>query len=139
MRPRGILVALGLALVGCGPMGSGGGATSPAASSAPPARHDGRYLLAWEGAKASDLEQSLGRPEAVSKLASGETILTYRWSQTQTYGGYAVANGGYSQLGTQYVPTQVVSLNCRARFTIGIDGKVRSVDLFGNGCMDQHR
>jgi len=47
--------------------------------------------------------------------------------------------GGYSQLGTQYVPTQVVSLNCRARFTVGANGLVQSIDLLGNGCMDMHR
>ena len=65
--------------------------------------------------------------------------MAYRWNRTQTTGGYAVSMGGYSQLGTQYVPTEVVSINCLARFTIGADQRVRDIDLQGNGCLAEHR
>jgi hypothetical protein len=75
----------------------------------------------------------------VPKLASGETVMIYRWSHSQIYGGYAVSMGGYSQLGTQYVPTQVVSMNCQARFTIGTDDRVRDIAFQGNGCLQEHR
>jgi hypothetical protein len=96
-------------------------------------------LFSWQGASASALQQGLGPPDETYALPSGETVMAYRWSRTQTTGGYAVSMGGYSQLGTQYVPTEVVSVNCRARFTIGPDQRVRDVDLQGNGCFAEHR
>src|SRR5215470_15640324 len=99
-----LIPALILGLAGCAAGGGDAGLGAADAGPAPSGGGGGRYLLAWEGATVSELEQSLGRPEAVNKLASGETVMTYKWSQTQTYGGYAVPNGGYSQLGTQYVP-----------------------------------
>ena len=131
-RVASILVLM-LGLAACSaPSGGGGGASS--APSGP-----GGDLLSWQGQPAAVLEQHLGPPDSVEKLDSGETIMSYRWCRTQTYGGYAVSMGGYSQLGTQYVPTQVVSLNCRARFTVGANGLVQSIDLLGHGCMDTHR
>jgi hypothetical protein len=131
------ILAMLLGLAACAaPSGGGGGGGGGGGY---PPSGPARDLLSRQGQPATVLEQHLGPPDSVEKLDSGETIMSYLWSRTQTYGGYAVSMGGYSQLGTQYVPTQVVSLNCRARFTIGTNGLVQSIDLLGNGCMDMHR
>ncbi len=121
----GLLLVLSLAAAGC---------SLPPAGGAPP-----RNLLSWQGASAAALEQALGPPDSIDRLASGETVLAYRWSRTDTTGGYAVAMGGYPQLGTQYVPMRITSLNCFARFTLGPDGRVRDIGLQGNGCFAEHR
>jgi hypothetical protein len=60
--------------------------------------------------------------------------MAYRWSRTQITGGYAVSIGGFSQLGTQYVPQRWVSMNCLARFTLGNNDRVRDIALRGNSC-----
>ena len=134
MRQRyGVMLALMLGVAGCtAPSGGGGSVGGVGSNASGPARD----LLSWQGQPATALEQQLGPPDSVEALESGGKIMSYRWSRTFTYGGYAVANGGYSQLGTQYVPTQMVSLNCRARFTVSSNGIVQSIDLLGNGCMD---
>ena len=123
---RCLLLAVMLGAAGCAPSAGGGGAPA-------------RDILSWQGQSAAALQQGLGPPDAVEKLASGETVMIYRWSRSQIYGGYAVSMGGYSQLGTQYVPTQVVSMNCQARFTIGADDRVRDIEFQGNGCLQEHR
>lgn len=122
---RILLLMVMLAAAGCAASGRGG---APA-----------QDILSWQGQSAAALQQGLGPPDAVDKLASGETVMIYRWSRSQVYGGYAVSRGGYSQLGTQYVPTQVVSMNCQARFTIGADDRVRDIEFQGNGCLQEHR
>jgi len=108
-------------------------------TSSGPAAAPGRDLLSWQGATVGELEQALGRPDNSYALSSGERVLAYRWSRSETTGGYAVSMGGYSQLGTQYVPTQVVTLNCIARFTLGPDDRIKSTDLQGSGCFADHR
>jgi hypothetical protein len=118
---RSLVLAAMLGAAGCASSAGGGG---------PPARD----ILSWQGQSAAALQQGLGPPDAVDKLASGETVMIYRWSHSQIYGGYAVSMGGYSQLGTQYVPTQVVSMNCQARFTIGADDRP-GCRIQGNGCL----
>ena len=123
---RSLLLAVMLGAAGCATSAGGGGAPA-------------RDILSWQGQSAAALQQGLGPPDAVEKSASGETVMIYRWSRSQTYGGYAVSMGGYSQLGTQYVPTQVVSMNCQARFTIGADDRVRDIEFQGNGCLQEHR
>jgi len=123
---RSLMLGVMLGLAGCAASGGGGGAPAP-------------DILSWQGQSAAALQQGLGPPDAVDKLPSGETVMTYRWSNSQIYGGYAVSMGGYSQLGTQYVPTQVVSMNCQARFTIGADDRVRDIAFQGNGCLQEHR
>jgi hypothetical protein len=120
-----LVFAMMLGVAGCASSGGGG---APA-----------QNILSWQGQPAAALQQGLGPPDAVEKSATGETVMIYRWSRSQTYGGYAVSMGGYSQLGTQYVPTQVVSMNCHARFTIGADDRVRDIEFQGNGCLQEHR
>jgi len=123
---RSLVLAAMLGAAGCASSAGGGGAPT-------------RDILSWQGQSAAALQQGLGPPDAIDKLASGETVMIYRWSHSQIYGGYAVSMGGYSQLGTQYVPTQVVSMNCQARFTIGTDDRVRDIAFQGNGCLQEHR
>ena len=108
-------------------------------SSARPGSAGGRDLLSWQGATVGELEQALGPPDDSYVLSSGERVLAYRWSRTETTGGYAVPLGGYSQLGMQYVPTQVVTMNCLARFTVGPGDGITNTDLQGNGCFADHR
>jgi hypothetical protein len=124
---RALTLAFILGLAGCASSGGSGGGT--------PARD----IMSWEGASAAELQKELGPPDATYTSDTGAKVLEYSWSRTQTTGGYAVSYGGYSQLGTQYVPTQVVSLNCKARFTIGPDDRVADVGWQGNGCLSQGR
>jgi hypothetical protein len=98
-----------------------------------------RALLSWLGASAEELQQGLGPPDSVEELPSSEKVMVYRWSRTQTTGGYPVSMGGFSQLGTQYVPTRVVSINCLAQFMLNADDRVRDIALQGNGCWADHR
>ncbi len=98
-----------------------------------------RPALSWLGATSAELQQGYGQPDSVAPLPEGGKIMTYRWSRTETAGGFAVANGGHPQLGTQYVPTQTVSMNCLARFVLGADDHVREILLQGNGCWADHR
>jgi hypothetical protein len=123
---RSLALATMLGAAACASSAGGGGAPA-------------RDILSWQGQSAAALQQGLGPPDAVDNLASGEKVMIYRWSRSQIYGGYAVSMGGYSQLGTQYVPTQVVSMNCQARFTIGADDRVRDIAFQGNGCLQEHR
>jgi hypothetical protein len=122
-----LTLTMAWALVGCTPAtGSGAGG--------PP-----RNPLSWLGASGEDLQQDLGPPNSIEELPSGEKVMAYRWSRTQIAGGYAVSPGGFSQLGTQYVPERMVSINCFARFTIDANDQVRDIALRGNGCLGDSR
>jgi hypothetical protein len=90
--------------------------------------------MSWYGASAKELQQGLGPPDFVEQLPSNEKVMIYRWSRTQTTGGYAVPIGGYSQMGFQYVPTRTTTMNCLARYTIGANDRVRDIGLQGNDC-----
>ena len=128
------VLALGFGVAGCA------GPSTPPAGTPPP-----RDILAWRGATAGELEQGLGPPDATYRLASGETVLEYSWTRTQTTGGYTVNTAGSMYTGStwdttrQYVPTRVVSLNCRARFTLGADDRVRNIGWQGQGCLSNRR
>ncbi len=115
------------------------GATGCTSSSGGAGEQPSRPALSWLGASATELQQGYGVPDSVDQTPEGGKVMTYRWSRTQTSGGFAVSPGGYSQLGTQYVPTRVVSMNCVARFVLGPDDRVREILLQGNGCWGDHR
>lgn len=122
-----LVAACTLSVAGCSsPNGSASGEPS-------------RPALSWLGASAEDLQQGYGPPDSVDESSGGGKVMTYRWSRTQTSGGFAVAAGGHPELGIQYVPTQVISMNCLARFMIGPDDRVREILLQGNGCWTDHR
>ena len=124
---RALTVASMLSLLGCA-SSTGSGSEGP-----PP------DFLSWLGASAEELQQGLGPPDSVEELPSNERVMAYRWSRTQTTGGYATSIGGFSQLGTQYVPERRVSMNCLARFTLGNNDRVRDIALRGNSCFADHR
>jgi hypothetical protein len=98
-----------------------------------------RDLLSWGGASGEELQQGLGAPNSVEELPSSEKVMAYRWSRTQVAGGYAVSIGGFSQLGTQYVPERMVKMNCFCQFTLDANDRVRDIVLQGNDCLADHR
>jgi hypothetical protein len=116
---------------------SGCGSRSPADSGPPPGLYGN-----WQGATSEEVEQRLGPPNAKGMLPSGDTVLIYRWSRTQSVGGYTTAGGSLYTgsnvaMGRQYVPMQRLDLNCNVAFTIGRDDRVKNVDLEGNACFDE--
>jgi hypothetical protein len=98
-----------------------------------------RDLLSWVGASGEELQQGLGAPNSVEELPSSEKVMAFRWSRTQVTGGYAVSIGGFSQLGTQYVPERMVRMNCFAQFTLDANDRVRDIVLQRNDCLADHR
>ena len=98
-----------------------------------------RDLLSWVGASGEELQLGLGAPNSLEELPSSEKAMAYRWSRTQVTGGYAVSIGGFSQLGTQYVPERMVRMNCFAQFTLDANDRVRDIVLQGNDCLADHR
>ena len=122
-----LIVACALSATGC-TSSNGGAGGEPS-----------RPAMSWLGASGEDLQQGYGAPDSVEQTQNGGKIMTYRWSRTQTSGGFAVAAGGHPELGVQYVPTQVTSLNCLARYIVGPDDRVREILLQGNGCWGDHR
>jgi len=115
-----------------------------------PAQGPGPNLMAYLNAPVADVTSRFGTPKTTQHLASGDTILIYEWSRSETEGGYTVSNAGPlyptglpgglpysgSPLGAarQYVPMQTVELPCEARFTVGKDGQVRDISWDGGGC-----
>jgi hypothetical protein len=109
-----------------------------------------RSLLSWQGASGDDLVAQLGAPESRTTLASGETLLQYRWTRTVSEGGYTVGmgapayqngfggpsafTGGDAALPRRYVPSQSAQQICVARFTLGADNRVREISWEGDGC-----
>ena len=116
-----------------------------------PAQDLGPNLMAYLNAPVAEVTSRFGTPKSTQHLASGDTILIYEWSRSETEGGYTVSNAGPlyptglpgglpysgSPLGTarQYVPMQTVELPCVARFTVGKDGQVRDISWDGEGCL----
>jgi hypothetical protein len=89
-----------------------------------------------------EVRQWLGEPDETDRLANGDTLMVYRWSRVGMAGGYTTSGGDFYtgsslNLGRQYVPTERVSLNCVARFTLAPDDKVRNVNLQGNYCFNE--
>ena len=120
------LALIGLGVAGCAP--------SSRPTSAPP-----NPGSAFQSDTGSDVQQRLGQPDQTARLPNGDTVMTYHWSRVQSVGGYTTAGGQlYTgsplNIGRKYVPAQTVNLNCVARFTVGADDKVRSVELQGNSC-----
>ena len=109
-----------------------------------------RDLMSYLNAPEAELIERLGPPSGAQGLASGETILIYRWSRSETTGGYTVSNaeplyptgmlGGLPYSGSplggarRYVPEQTVKLTCEARFTVGVNKLVRDIRWEGEGC-----
>ena len=111
-----------------------------AACSAPDGEGGHRDPLTFQGASADDLIKSLGQPQAQDRLATGERVLQYTWTNTYVAGGYTTTPGGgiYSgsnwNLPRTYEPTRTVALACVVRFTIGTDNRVSEVNSHGDGC-----
>ena len=109
---------------------------------------DAQRVMSYLNSPESELIDQLGRPSATQGLAGGETLLIYRWSRSETIGGYTASNaeplyptgGGLPYSGSpmgvarRYVPQQTVKLNCEARFTVGVDKQVRDIQWEGEGC-----
>ena len=124
-----LLLAAVLGLAACaGPSSQG------AAQAAPPTD-----LASWDGISAEDVQQRLGPPDETAKLASGDTVMTYRYSRVQMVGGYTTAGGSLYTgssvaMGRVYQPMQQVNLTCLTRFTVGPDDKVKAIEQQGNAC-----
>lgn len=100
-----------------------------------------QQLMQWHGARAQDLVNAWGYPEASIKMPNGDTVYMYSRKQSYTQPSYPtptftvtgapIYGIGYNQM----YGGQTISLTCRTWFEFNAQGIIVDTRFEGNGCI----